>query len=211
MKHLFLFSAFIIVFTFNSIGQDLDTSFANSISRFQKSLNDHYKSKDHSPLTKKQRKKFKGHNFYPVNEKYLITAKFILTPNTENFKMKTTTERRPIYRKYGEVHFDLDGKTHILSIYQNIAGLKSEKYKNDLFLLFNDKTNGNGSYYGGRYIDLKIPTSDTLIIDFNKSYNPYCHYNSAYSCPIPPSENLLDIEIEAGIKSYGKSEQTDHH
>ena len=74
-----------------------------------------------------------------------------------------------------------------------------------LFLPFTDNTNGVETYGGGRYIDLKIPAGNTINIDFNKAYNPYCAYSDKYSCPIPPPENHLDIEIKAGIKL------TDHH
>jgi uncharacterized protein (DUF1684 family) len=41
-----------------------------------------------------------------------------------------------------------------------------------------------------------------ITIDFNTTYNPYCAYNSQYSCPIVPLENDLDIAIEAGVKSF---------
>jgi len=51
---------------------------------------------------------------------------------------------------------------------------------------------------------VEIPKGKTIVIDFNKSYNPYCAYNAEYSCPIPPRENDLDIAIKAGVKSYGK-------
>jgi uncharacterized protein (DUF1684 family) len=55
-------------------------------------------------------------------------------------------------------------------------------------------------------MDLEIPSteSNTIIIDFNKAYNPYCAYNHTYSCPIPPKENTLNIAIEAGVKAYKK-------
>jgi len=49
---------------------------------------------------------------------------------------------------------------------------------------------------------LRIPEGDRLILDFNKSYNPYCAYNERYSCPIPPKENDLPVRIEAGIKAF---------
>ena len=73
-----------------------------------------------------------------------------------------------------------------------------------MFLPFMDHTNGSASYAGGRYIDLRIPEGDTLIIDFNKAYNPYCAYDEKYSCPIVPSENYLDLEVEAGVKVFEK-------
>jgi hypothetical protein len=49
---------------------------------------------------------------------------------------------------------------------------------------------------------MKIPKSETIIIDFNTAYNPYCAYNHKYSCPIVPLENDLNIEIRAGVKKF---------
>jgi len=51
-------------------------------------------------------------------------------------------------------------------------------------------------------VDLRISKNESLIIDFNKAYNPYCAYNHRFSCPIPPYENTLDIEINAGVKKF---------
>ena len=69
-----------------------------------------------------------------------------------------------------------------------------------MFLPFTDLTNGEETYEGGRYIELEIPDKNYIVIDFNKAYNPYCAYNYIYSCPIPPEENDLKIEIKAGVK-----------
>ena len=51
-------------------------------------------------------------------------------------------------------------------------------------------------------IDLKIPSGNTIVIDFNLSYNPYCAYSYKYSCPKVPLENDLAIEIKAGVKKF---------
>ncbi|MDO3384294.1 DUF1684 domain-containing protein, partial [Gilvimarinus sp. SDUM040013] len=106
----------------------------------------------------------------------------------------------------GVASFTLKGKKFKLNIYQNQSLITSPEYKNHLFLPFNDLTNNTTSYEGGRYIDLEIPPakSKIIIIDFNKAYNPYCAYNHKYSCPIPPADNFLDIEINAGVKKYQK-------
>ena len=81
------------------------------------------------------------------------------------------------------------------------------QFRNELFLPFKDKTNANGSYGGGRYIDIKISDIENgkVILDFNKAYNPWCAYSDGYSCPIPPKENHLKIAVTAGEKEYGKS------
>ncbi|MCJ7758661.1 MAG: DUF1684 domain-containing protein, partial [Gillisia sp.] len=51
-------------------------------------------------------------------------------------------------------------------------------------------------------LDIRIPEGDSIILDFNKAYNPYCAYNHTYSCPITPSENNLPVSIPAGVKVY---------
>jgi uncharacterized protein (DUF1684 family) len=129
-------------------------------------------------------------------------AKFIRTENEKPFEMKTSTDRRPMYVKYGEASFSIKGKSFQLNIYRNIELSKKDEYKDYLFLPFFDLTCGKESYIGGKYIDLKIPKGDTIVIDFNTSYNPYCAYNHKYSCPKVPLENDLKIEIKAGVKKF---------
>ena len=80
--------------------------------------------------------------------------------------------------------------------------MENPDYFDYLFLPFLDLTNGKTTYSGGRYIDLRIPEGDTIIIDFNKAFNPYCAYSHHYSCPVVPSENYLDFEVRAGVKKF---------
>jgi len=173
---------------------------------FQYKLNTQYADKEDSPLTEEGLKTFNSLEFYKIDENYAIEAIFELTPDTPIFEMKTTTDRLPLYRKFGIARFELDGEKQELSLYQNQKYLDDPEYSNHLFLAFNDKTNGTGSYGGGRYIDLEIPKggASTILIDFNQSYNPYCAYNGKYSCPIPPKENRLTVAIPVGIKAYSK-------
>jgi uncharacterized protein (DUF1684 family) len=176
--------------------------FTASVKDFQYNLNKEYADSITSPLTKDDLKNFKALDFFPIDSTYKITAKFIRTPDEEPFEMTTTTSRKSIEVKYGEVHFTLKDTILTLNVYQNLELKLTDQYKNYLFLPFTDKTNGKESYGGGRYIGLEIPKGDTIIIDFNKAYNPYCAYNHKYSCPIPPRENDLPIAIKAGVKSY---------
>lgn len=172
------------------------------IMNYRAELNKEFADSTQSPLTKEDLKTFKELEFYPIDLKYYVTGAFKLTPDAKPFKMKTTTERTPEYVKYGEVTFSIDGKSYKLSVYRNIKLSEKDEYKDYLFIPFNDYTNGNGSYGGGRYLDVKIPKGNELIVDFNKAYNPYCSYNHKYYCPIPPDENKLEVEINAGVKAY---------
>lgn len=146
-----------------------------------------------------------GISFYPVRESYRVVAKFEKTNNAPWFNMITSGTSRPLYRVYGSIMFSLNGQELKLNLYQSQNLMKVEEYKSHLFLPFTDGTNGNGSYDGGRYIDLSFDDiiDGKVVIDFNKAYNPYCAYISGkYNCPIPPSENALPVKIEAGEKAF---------
>jgi len=172
------------------------------INKFQKELNLEFLNPKTTILDSLDQLSFIGLEFYPASPKFHIKARFKRTPNETPFLMKTSTDRLPEYVKYGEAHFEMENKKIVLNIYQNIKYSKIDEFKNDLFLPFTDFTSGDGSYGGGRYIDLKIPDNDLIVIDFNKSYNPYCAYSHRFSCPIPPEENDVSIRIEAGIKNF---------
>ncbi|MGV6829129.1 MAG: DUF1684 domain-containing protein [Flavobacteriales bacterium] len=193
----------IIVF-FNSTFAQTEEELISEIKIVQQELNDEFSNAKTTILDSLDFASFKGLSFYPIDLKYRVKAKFIRTPNEKPFKMKTSTSRLPEYVKYGEAIFEIDNTSFKLNIYRNIDLSKKEEYKDYLFLPFTDLTSGDGSYGGGRYIDLKIPNNDTLIIDFNKAYNPYCAYSHRYSCPIPPAANDLLVRIEAGVKEYGQ-------
>jgi uncharacterized protein (DUF1684 family) len=170
------------------------------IKAWQEELNREFADSAESPLSAEDRARFHGLDFYPIDIRYRVLARFDRTPNENQFGMKTTTERRPTYVRYGIAYFTLFNKDFKINIYQNIRLSKTDKYKDYLFMLFTDLSSGKETYAGGRYIDLRIPSIDSIIIDFNKAYNPYCAYNHKYSCPIPPEEDHFDVELLAGCK-----------
>lgn len=169
---------------------------------FQNELNLQYGNKDSSPLSSREIKEFKGLPFYKWNKDYVVIASIKHTPDMPLFKMETTSNRAPLYQQYAVATFILNGQNQELKIYQSQDSKYNFEYKDYLFLAFKDTTNGEETYYGGRYIDVFISNiiNNELVLDFNKAYNPYCAYNHKYSCPIPPTENHLDIPIEAGVK-----------
>ena len=175
-----------------------------AVEAFRQKINSEYADPAHSPLKAKDLKTFKSLDFFPIDLAYCVTAKFIRTTDAKPFNMPTTGKRKPLYVKYGEVHFTLGDKNFKLNVYQNLELIKMEQYKKHLFLPFTDYTSGVESYGGGRYIDLELPETDILTIDFNQAYNPYCAYSEGYSCPIPPQENDLKTEIKAGVKTFKK-------
>lgn len=179
-------------------------SFRSDVKAYQTEQNEKFKKSSTSPLKEKDVETFKKLKFFGKRKKYRVIAEFKRAKNAKPFTMATTTDRKPVYEKYGELHFFIKGKAYMLNVYQSHDSRKNPLYRNHLFLPFKDLTNGKKSYGGGRFIDLRIPKGDTMVIDFNKSYNPYCAYNEKYSCPIVPIENHLQVAIPAGVKGYDK-------
>lgn len=171
---------------------------------FQRKLNTEFKDASKSPLKDKDRKNFKGLDFFAFDSAYVVTATFEKLEGEQPFQMKTTTDRLPVYVKYGLISFELKGQPYQLTVYQNQDLMKKEGFEDYLFLPFLDDTNGETTYGGGRYIDLRFPEGDTMVIDFNTAYNPYCAYNEKYSCPIVPRDNYVATAIEAGVKAFVK-------
>ncbi|PCH52486.1 MAG: hypothetical protein COC22_04015 [Flavobacteriaceae bacterium] len=201
MKKLFL--ALITITLFSNCTKQ-KTTYEDEIKHFQYELNREYADASTSPLTKEDLKTFKSLDFFKIDKNYSIEAKLERTPNSPIFEMQTSTTEIQLYKTFAIASFKLNGKKFKLNLYKSQDLLNNPEYLDYLFLPFNDKTNGNLSYGGGRFLDLKIPSEDsnTVVIDFNKAYNPYCAYSLRYSCPIPPSENNLSIAINAGVKAY---------
>ncbi|MDC8106775.1 DUF1684 domain-containing protein [Chryseobacterium sp. B21-037] len=170
------------------------------IKKFQKNLNAEYLNPKETPLRGDNFTNFKAHPFFPVDLKYRVQAKLVRTANAEPFEIPTSSGKTKQYKEYGKASFTLEGQEYTLTLYQSLDLLKQEKYKDYLFLPFRDLTNGKETYGGGKYMDLKIPKGNTLILDFNQSYQPYCAYNAYdYNCPVVPEENKLPVEIRAGV------------
>ncbi|GAA4356798.1 DUF1684 domain-containing protein [Hymenobacter saemangeumensis] len=175
---------------------------AQSVLEFQARLNKEFKDPKESPLSDAERKKLQSLPFYPISYAHYVEARFVPDSVSLPFAMQTSTERRPMYRKFGVLHFTLQGQALQLSIYQSQDLLKRPGLEDYLFLPFTDLSNGHGSYGGGRYIDLRLPPkgATTMQLDFNQAYNPSCAYSARYSCPVPPVENRLPVAIPAGVQ-----------
>jgi hypothetical protein len=157
-----------------------------------------FKEDPRSPLKEKDRKEFNGLIYYTIDLKYAMTG-FIEKYPTElkplYVTLPTNKEAGRKYVKYGRFKFKLDGKGYVLQIYRPLAS-------DELFLPFKDKTSGIETYEKGRYLYIEPMPGGRVLIDFNRAYNPSCHFNEKYTCPFAPEENRLDIAIRAGEKRF---------
>ncbi len=138
--------------------------------------------------------------FFPPDPLFRVTASFTRTPGEKPFDLPTYSGKTKSFVQYGILRFALDQDTFRLAVYQNMATRNLPAGIQHLFLPFRDLTNDEETYGGGRYLDIALPdlAADTCILDFNKCYNPWCHYSDGYNCPIPPAVNHLAVAIRAG-------------
>jgi hypothetical protein len=164
-------------------------------------MNVSFRSETESPLEEIDRMKFKRLPFFKINKKLALLVKWERCNDSSWFEMITTTQRRPIYRKYATLYSSIGDESFKLTAFQPQSLFQKEGWENYLFIPFGDESNGNQTYGGGRYVEIRIdPGKELVLLDFNKSYNPYCAYSKRYSCPKIPVQNILDIEINAGVK-----------
>ena len=191
---------------YHDTGAAVDTDTKNpvlaGIYAFQEETNDFFRDPETSPLPDRYRKNFQGLDFFPADTSLRVWARLERSPSALPFDMPTTTDRKARERKYGTLYFELRGKPFSLEIYQSPELILQDGYEDYLFLPFTDQTNGEETYAGGRYIDLRIPQGDSILLDFNRAYNPYCVYNPKYSCPLVPRVNHMDIPIRAGLRDF---------
>ena len=176
-----------------------------NLTEYQRQVNNYFKDASVSPLKPKDLKNFQGLDFFEFDSIYVLKAKIEETKESLPFKMKTTTDIPADVRKYADLFFQITDKEFELSVYENLEYEGVEGYENYLFLPFLDETNENETYGGGRYLDLFLNGTDSIIIDFNKAYNPKCVYDENFSCPIVPRKNFLNTRIEAGVKNFIKN------
>lgn len=183
--------------SFNCFGQDYNAKLAKHREGY---LNDFLKD-DRSPLKKDDLQFLR---FYNADSTYRVAATTEVLMNQSAFVMPVFSGTAKEYERYAIIKFTLKGKPMQLTLYKSIALSKNPLYADYLFLPFTDDTNGTVTYGGGRYIDLRTGDikNGSVIIDFNKAYNPYCAYSGGYSCPKPPDENRVSMAVEAGEKLF---------
>ena len=173
-----------------------------------------------SPLTKEQRSRFQGLNYFPYDSSLRFEVPVQPLNDSSIIEVDLIDDGPMRLRRVGRIEFSVGAGKCLLTLFMLLA------YGGGLFLPFRDATNGTAtsapdanslpdtprarsySYGGGRYLLDTIKHADLggvenrLIIDFNFAYNPSCAYNPRWHCPLAPPENWLEIAIEAGEAGF---------
>jgi len=149
-----------------------------------------------SPLPTGERAAFAGLAYFPINPAYRVPAILAEEPSGSPviIELENSMHEREQKRRVGTLRFTIHQQSLTLSAFADVGDTTMER----LFVPFGDLTNRDETYGGGRYLDLDRTPTGLYDLDFNRAYHPYCVYNVAYVCPLPPPENRLDVEIRAG-------------
>ncbi|HTP67642.1 MAG TPA: DUF1684 domain-containing protein [Dongiaceae bacterium] len=146
----------------------------------------------------KLRKEFSGLHWFPVEESYHTTARYVPYESPKQLDSQNVLGDPIKLEIVGYLGFSLRGQDFHLEVEQNKDG--------GFFVVFRDLTAGKETYPASRFIDTEppktTPQGKTVDLDFNKAYNPPCAYNPFTTCPLPLPGNRMKIAIPAGEKIY---------
>jgi len=140
------------------------------------------------------RKAFKGIDTFPPDPRWRITARWEAYPQPKPVEVPSVIGTPTHELAPGRAWFKLDGKEYALEPTQD---------GDSLFFVFKDRTAPKETYGAGRFLDAPPPRNGTVVLDFNRAYNPPCAFTSFATCPLPLPENVLPARIEAGEKVWG--------
>ena len=175
------------------------SAYLAQLNKLRHDKNQTFRQGENSPLETTQKANFDSLKYYPGDKALAVTATIARTEKPDTALLPMSDNKKEKYLRWGTAKFTLNSAPQQLLLF-----LKANGTDSTLFVPFTDLSNGHETYGGGRYLDVALPKANEteLTLDFNRAYNPYCAYNNAYSCPVPPAENRLQAAIAGGEKSF---------
>jgi len=180
---------------------DVDT-WREELESYRERKDEQFLEPHNSPLGPDDRREFDGLEYFDPDPDYRVEASVELDGSDETVPMETTADGEQLYERAARLRFevpDARGETTDCTL---VGYRRVDQEEGSLFVPFRDKTTGQQTYPGGRYIELHydgaLEDGVTFTLDFNLAYSPFCAYSAAYECPLPPRENWLDVAIAAG-------------
>jgi len=150
-----------------------------------------------SVLAPNLRDGFKGLDYYAVDTTYRYVVPLRRRPAPDTVMLAENTGRIQPQVRLGRITVPLPDGAARLMVFKS----EGDDPRGRIWVPFADATNGDETYKAGRYVDLTRADGDSVVVDFNRAYNPTCVYNPEFACPLPPEQNRLDAPIPAGEKT----------
>lgn len=206
----------------------MNASDAFDVDEWREELLDYRRRKDEffasdrqSPIPADDREGFDGLSYFEPDPSFRVEADVEVVDGDDTITLETTVDTEMAYERVARLHFGVRGEDRTLVAYRPADeggddqpdtgaddGIEEQGGGRDgqvtLFVPFRDKTTGQQTYGAGRYLEFHVEgdpgTVETVTADFNLAYHPFCAYNEAFACPLPPRENWLEVAVEAGEK-----------
>ena len=179
----------------------------DALRQFRAARDELFRSHPSSAIEPEERGSFSGLRYFDHDPSYRVHARVEPGDGTE-LVIETGGEDGAVrYRRVGRLAFTMEGQECGLTV------LGLVQYAGGLFVPFRDRTSGQETYGGGRYLFdtakdtdglvLEVsPGASEVVLDFNYAYNASCAYSPRWACPLAPPENHLPVAVRAGEKTY---------
>lgn len=177
--------------------------YARELTTYRQRKDEFFASSPDSPIPEEEMgERFGGLRYYPPNLAYRVEAELVPFDSPQVVMLGSTKGDIRRQLRYGELRFRIMDEECRLLAFKDADDAAST----ELFVPFRDATSGGATYGAGRYLEVRHDHESAgpprVILDFNLAYSPWCAYNEAYSCTLPPPENTLRVPIEAGELTY---------
>jgi Uncharacterized conserved protein len=172
-----------------------------AVGRLREQKDRYFATDPHSPMPPDQQgEDFPGLSYFPYDPAFRVVIPQDEGVEHAEITVETTADGEQSYRRAGRFTLAVPPGEVTLSSFAPLDGADR------LWVPFRDATSGETTYGAGRYLDLRPDehqlADGTWIVDLNLAYNPTCAYNPAYECPLVPTENWLDVPVDAGEKAF---------
>lgn len=138
-------------------------------------------------------KNYRGPMFFPLDLSYRLTATWLPADGKKTVDVPNVLGDVTPTPVAGTAVFKINGQEYRLT---DLGGDPAK----GLFFVFNDLTSKTDTYPGGRFLDADPVANGTVVLDFNRAYNPPCAVTPYATCPLAPKDNRLAVAIPAGEK-----------
>jgi len=184
----------------NDKGKELSDEYVKELMNERSEKDRAFRNESYSPFTRAPKVKFHPLNYYDLNPDFIFRSKLYEYDKKDTVVVYGTKGEPRQVIVFGYLTLNYEGTDYDVNLY------KSETKDGKVYysIWFTDKTTGTETYGVGRYLDFEKvgDLNHIYTIDFNRAYNPYCAYNSVYTCAIPRKEDYINLEITAGEKKF---------
>jgi uncharacterized protein (DUF1684 family) len=126
---------------------------------------------------------------FPLDPDWRVVADWLALKTPEQLGINLVTGAEAMVRITHQARFRHEG--------HEICLLPTHWKSGVPMFVFRDRTSGRQSYGASRFLYGEV-RGDQVILDFNKAFSPPCAFTDLAVCPLPPRQNILDIEVRAG-------------